>query len=132
MPRHSSAAGAAGQHRWDFGAVNDLIERHNRFYPIESRLPMDVRRRDYALVERPAVPARPARCRLDPRAFPGGACRCGAVSLGRLSAASVDRLAGVQVEELQPLRLHRHLDLLAAAGRGCGVEARDERGALDP
>jgi hypothetical protein len=36
--------------RWDFGAVNDLIERHNRFYPIESRLPMDVRRRDYALV----------------------------------------------------------------------------------
>jgi hypothetical protein len=36
--------------RWDFGSVNDLIERHNRFYPIESRLPMDVRRRDYALV----------------------------------------------------------------------------------
>ena len=36
--------------RWDFGAVNELIERHNRFFPIESRLPMDVRRRDYALV----------------------------------------------------------------------------------
>ena len=36
--------------RWDFGAFNDLIERHNRFFPIESRLPMDVRRRDYALV----------------------------------------------------------------------------------
>jgi hypothetical protein len=36
--------------RWDFGAVNELIERHNRFFPIESRLPMDVRSRDYALV----------------------------------------------------------------------------------
>ena len=36
--------------RWDFGAVNELIDRHNWFYPIESRLPMDVRRRDYALV----------------------------------------------------------------------------------
>ena len=35
---------------WDFGAVNDLIERHNRFYPAEARLPMDVRRRDYVLV----------------------------------------------------------------------------------
>jgi len=39
---------AAG--RWDFGAVNELIERHNRFYPIEARLPMDVRTRDFALV----------------------------------------------------------------------------------
>ena len=30
--------------------MNDLIERHNRWYPIESRLPMDPRRRDYVLV----------------------------------------------------------------------------------
>ncbi|MFQ5426094.1 MAG: hypothetical protein ACE5EV_03330, partial [Gaiellales bacterium] len=36
--------------RRDFGDVNDLIESHNRFFPIESRLPMDVRRRDFALV----------------------------------------------------------------------------------
>ena len=35
---------------WDFGEVNDLIERHNRWYPVESRLPMDPARRDYALV----------------------------------------------------------------------------------
>ena len=33
-----------------FDVVNDLIERHNRWYPVESRLPMDPRRRDYALV----------------------------------------------------------------------------------
>jgi hypothetical protein len=39
---------AAGRQRFD--AVNDLIERHNRFYPTESRLPMDPRRRDFALV----------------------------------------------------------------------------------
>jgi hypothetical protein len=36
--------------RWSFDEVNDLIARHNRWYPVESRLPMDPRRRDYALV----------------------------------------------------------------------------------
>jgi hypothetical protein len=36
--------------RWSFAAVNELIERHNRFYPIEARLPMDVRSGDFALV----------------------------------------------------------------------------------
>jgi len=34
----------------DFGEVNDLIERHNRWYPAESSLAMDPRRGDYALV----------------------------------------------------------------------------------
>ena len=33
-----------------FDEVNDLIARHNRWYPVESRLPMDPRRGDYALV----------------------------------------------------------------------------------
>jgi hypothetical protein len=36
--------------RWRFVEVNDLIDRHNRWYPIEARLPMDVRRRDYVLI----------------------------------------------------------------------------------
>lgn len=36
--------------RWSFDEVNELIDRHNRFYPAEARLPMDVRRRDFALV----------------------------------------------------------------------------------
>lgn len=36
--------------RWSFGEVNDLIERHNRYYPAESRLPMDPKTRTYALV----------------------------------------------------------------------------------
>jgi hypothetical protein len=36
--------------RWSFDEVNDLIARHNRWYPVESRLPMDPRRRDYVLV----------------------------------------------------------------------------------
>ena len=35
---------------WRFDEVNDLIDRHNRFYPAESRLPMDPMTRDYALV----------------------------------------------------------------------------------
>ena len=41
---HERAAG------WRFDEVNDLIDRHNRWYPAESRLPMDPRRGDYALV----------------------------------------------------------------------------------
>lgn len=36
--------------RWHFDAVNELIERHNRFYPAEARLPMDPRTRDFVLV----------------------------------------------------------------------------------
>jgi hypothetical protein len=36
--------------RWDFGDVNDLIERHNRNYPTESRLPMNPRTGDFVLV----------------------------------------------------------------------------------
>ena len=33
-----------------FDDLNDLIDRHNRWYPAESRLPMDPRTGDYALV----------------------------------------------------------------------------------
>jgi len=35
---------------YTFDEVNDLIDRHNRWYPAESRLPMDPRTGDYALV----------------------------------------------------------------------------------
>ncbi len=35
---------------YDFGEINDLIERHNRFFPAEARLPMDVKRRDFVLI----------------------------------------------------------------------------------
>lgn len=36
--------------RYDFTEVNTLIEQHNRWYPVESRLPMDPRTGDYVLV----------------------------------------------------------------------------------
>ncbi len=36
--------------RWHFGDVNELIERHNRCYPVEARLPMDPRTKDYVKV----------------------------------------------------------------------------------
>jgi hypothetical protein len=49
--------GAAFARRWrrlaerhSFDAVNDLIDRHNRYYPAEARLPMDPRSRDFALI----------------------------------------------------------------------------------
>ena len=35
---------------WDFEDVNDLIDRHNRWYPIEARLAMDPRSRDFVKV----------------------------------------------------------------------------------
>jgi hypothetical protein len=35
---------------WDFGDVNELIDRHNRYYPIEARLAMDPRSRDFVKV----------------------------------------------------------------------------------
>jgi hypothetical protein len=36
--------------RWSFDAVNELIARHNRWYPAEARLPMDPRSGDFVLV----------------------------------------------------------------------------------
>ena len=36
--------------RVDLDELNELIARHNRWYPVESRLPMDPRTGDYALV----------------------------------------------------------------------------------
>ncbi len=36
--------------RWNFVEVNDLIDKHNRWYPIEARLPMDPRSRDFVKV----------------------------------------------------------------------------------
>ena len=35
---------------WNLYEVNDLIERHNRWYPVEARLPMDPRTGDYVPV----------------------------------------------------------------------------------
>lgn len=35
---------------YGYQELNDLIERHNTYFPAESRLPMDVRRRDYVLI----------------------------------------------------------------------------------
>jgi hypothetical protein len=35
---------------WSLAELNDLIDRHNRFYPAESRLPMDPKTRDFVLV----------------------------------------------------------------------------------
>jgi hypothetical protein len=43
--RWHAAAGSV-----DFDDVNDLIDKHNRWYPVESQLPMDPRRGDYVLV----------------------------------------------------------------------------------
>jgi hypothetical protein len=37
--------------RWSFWEVNDLIDRHNRFFPAESRLPMDPRTGDFVRID---------------------------------------------------------------------------------
>lgn len=48
--RSDGAAWQRVAERWSFGEVNDLIDRHNRWYPIEARLAMDPRTRDYVKV----------------------------------------------------------------------------------
>jgi hypothetical protein len=35
---------------WSFTAVNELIDRHNRWYPAEAQLPMDPRSGDFVLI----------------------------------------------------------------------------------
>ena len=35
---------------WPFDDVNALVERHNRYYPAEARLPMDPQTGDFVLV----------------------------------------------------------------------------------
>lgn len=44
------AAWVAVAQAWSFEELNDLIERHNRWYPVESRLPMDPRSGDFVPV----------------------------------------------------------------------------------
>ena len=36
--------------RWNFDEVNELIRQHNEWYPVERRLPFDLRTRDYVLI----------------------------------------------------------------------------------
>jgi hypothetical protein len=57
--RGDADAWVATARRWDFGEVNELIDRHNRWYPAESRLPMDPRTGDYALVNGRSYRRRP-------------------------------------------------------------------------
>jgi exoribonuclease II len=35
---------------WSFDEVNDLIEQHNEWYPVERQLPFDLSTRDYVLI----------------------------------------------------------------------------------
>jgi hypothetical protein len=49
-PSGFAAAWRALAARWRFDAVNELIARHNLFYPVEARLPMDPRTRDFVPV----------------------------------------------------------------------------------
>ena len=44
---------------WDFFELNDLIGRHNRFYPAESRLPMDPRTGDFVRIDGRSYRRRP-------------------------------------------------------------------------
>ena len=56
--------------RVDFTEVNDLIVRHNRWYPVESRLPMDPRTGDFALVNGGHYAKRPLDARWVLERFP--------------------------------------------------------------
>ena len=53
---------------WNFVAVNALIEKHNRYFPAESRLPMDPRTGDFVLIQGEPYRRQPLG-RVDPRAL---------------------------------------------------------------
>jgi hypothetical protein len=42
---------SAAAEAWNFFEVNDLIDRHNRYFPIETRLPMDPKTGDFVLID---------------------------------------------------------------------------------
>ncbi len=56
----------------DFTEVNELIAAHNRWYPVEARLPMDPRTGDYALVNGERYSRRPLDAGWVLRRFPPG------------------------------------------------------------
>jgi hypothetical protein len=56
--------------RVDFADVNELIEEHNRWYPVEARLPMDPRTGDYVLVNGERYSRRPLDAAWVLRRFP--------------------------------------------------------------
>ena len=49
-PREFAAAWRELAASWNFAGVNHMIERHNRNFPAEARLPMDPRTRDFVRV----------------------------------------------------------------------------------
>lgn len=57
---------------WSFEEVNDLIERHNRWYPAEARLPMDPKTGDFALVNGEPYRREPLDAAWILRRFPAG------------------------------------------------------------
>ena len=63
---------------WSFARVNDLIERHNRNFPAEARLPMDPRTRDFVRVNGRSYLREPLDARWILDRFPGD--RAAAVS----------------------------------------------------
>ena len=56
---------------WSFAQVNELIERHNRNFPAEARLPMDPRTRDFVKINGKPYQREPLDARVDPRALSG-------------------------------------------------------------
>ena len=65
-----AAAWRACAERIDFTEVNGLIAAHNRWYPVEARLPMDPRTGDYALVNGERYSKRPLDAAWVLRRFP--------------------------------------------------------------
>jgi hypothetical protein len=58
--------------RWSFHAVNQLIEQHNLWYPVEARLPMDPRTGDFVFVGGAPYHRRPLDAEWVLERFPAG------------------------------------------------------------
>jgi len=82
---------------WDFGEINDLIDKHNRWYPIEARLAMDPRSRDFVKVGGKPYRREPLGAAWVLERFPAEAPRVGAAPGGRgFARPSMPRTSDVQ------------------------------------
>ena len=79
-PSCSRERWTAFAHRCRFDELNELIGQHNEWYPIERDLPMDLRTRDYVLINGRSYRREPLSAEWVLRHFPAG------IGSGRLCA----------------------------------------------
>ena len=121
-PRAFEERWRAVARRWNFDRVNELIAQHNEYYPIERRLPIDLRTGDYLTVSGRSYRRDPLGCGVGARqsALPANAsaplARPGAQAFARVLGCLLGGLAALGLIALA--RRQRPSSRLPCACRG--------------